>query len=370
VSILTIAVCALVIGGFALANLLMPDPEVLTSERRRPAELVAFTPENLASAYWMSSFEDHAADVFVLREPLRTLRAATLLDVFRLCDKDGLYLGVAGAGKIEPLQTAAVAQSSGKIGRIATDLLQRYPDLQIYYTVIPDKSTVDGHAGVGFDVQQAEVLLGQQLPSATRIALAEVLWAADYYRTDLHWDQVALIRAGGVLDTLGASMGFSTAPAANYQVHEAGAFEGVYPGQLALPMQADTMRYLTDTTIDDLEVSYFDPSSGALATGSLYDLEAFAGRDPYDIFLAGSQPLVVLENPNALRQRELYLFRDSFGSSLGPLLAQGYSKVTLIDLRYLDYRALERYISIEPDSDVLFVYSGQILNNPTVLLAP
>jgi hypothetical protein len=79
--------------------------------------------------------------------------------------------------------------------------------------------------------------------------------------------------------------------------------------------------------------------------------------------------LIILENENSGTDRELYLFRDSFSSSLAPLLAGAYSKAAIIDLRYIDMRTLARFIDFKPGSDALFLYSAQILNNPDMLLA-
>lgn len=59
--------------------------------------------------------------------------------------------------------------------------------------------------------------------------------------------------------------------------------------------------------------------------------------------------------------KELLLFRDSFGSSIAPLLLENYSKITLIDLRYLSKDILENYIEFE-NQDVLFLYSTLVLN--------
>jgi hypothetical protein len=94
----------------------------------------------------------------------------------------------------------------------------------------------------------------------------------------------------------------------------------------------------------------------------------FQGQDPYDLFLRGAQAVVVLENPDAATDRELVYFRDSFGSSLAPLLAGSYARVTLVDLRYIDSRLLPDLIDVPAGSDVWFSYSSQILNHDTVLL--
>ena len=57
------------------------------------------------------------------------------------------------------------------------------------------------------------------------------------------------------------------------------------------------------------------------------------------------------------------IFRDSFGSSIAPLLVQSYAKVTLVDIRYMRMEMLQRLIGFE-NQDVLFLYSTLVLNNP------
>ena len=62
----------------------------------------------------------------------------------------------------------------------------------------------------------------------------------------------------------------------------------------------------------------------------------------------------------------MVLFRDSFGSSLAPLLLQGYRKVTLVDIRYMDPKLLGDYVNFQ-SADVLFLYSTLVLNSSGAL---
>ena len=101
-------------------------------------------------------------------------------------------------------------------------------------------------------------------------------------------------------------------------------------------------------------------------TGSVYDTEKLSGKDPYEVYLSGPKSLLKIENPNASTDRELVVFRDSFGSSMVPLLVQDYKSVTLVDIRYINSWQLERYVEFT-DQDVLFLYSTLVLNNGTTL---
>ena len=138
-------------------------------------------------------------------------------------------------------------------------------------------------------------------------------------------------------------------------------FTGVYYGQAALPLAQETMYYLTSPLLQSASVTHADGS-----VTKVYDEAKLGSRDLYDFFLSGSEPLLTIENPDADTEKELVLFRDSFGSSLAPLLLQGYRKVTLVDTRYVDPKLLSNYVNFQ-NADVLFLYSTLVLNSSGAL---
>ena len=83
------------------------------------------------------------------------------------------------------------------------------------------------------------------------------------------------------------------------------------------------------------------------------------------MFLSGPVSIQVVENPKG-PDRELIVFRDSFGSSLVPLLLQDYSKVTLIDTRYVPADYLNKFVDFH-GQDVLMLYSPMVLNQSAML---
>ena len=89
-------------------------------------------------------------------------------------------------------------------------------------------------------------------------------------------------------------------------------------------------------------------------------------KDLYDVYLSGARSLLTIENPNAATDRELIVFRDSFGSSMVPLLANDYAKVTLVDIRYLPADKLGEFVEFG-NQDVLFLYSTLVLNQSSML---
>ncbi len=98
----------------------------------------------------------------------------------------------------------------------------------------------------------------------------------------------------------------------------------------------------------------------------IYDMAKLTSPDLYDVYLSGAVSLMTIDNPNAPDQKELIVFRDSFGSSLVPLLAQSYSRITLVDIRYVSSQMLDSFLTFD-NQDVLFLYSTLILNNSATL---
>ena len=354
---LTASVFIFVFGGFFILSLIITPPTILRGERRAPAKFPSLSAGTIISAEFMDKFDNYAADNFPFRDRFRTINSILVFGLFLQTDKSGLYMDANGAGMFSQIKQDSAKQLSTIIQTVAKTL----NGVNIYYSSIPDKSVYSEKNLPGFSLEQAKLLLAGNpgMDEYTFIDLSDALGADCFYRTDLHWKQTKLT---GVLNTLGSSMGFDT-DLSLYSEGYAGELNGVYTGQLALPIGTDSIQYLSNPS---LSAKYLNEMT--IQPGPVYDWERLSGLDAYDFFLSGARPLIILENDNATLDRELYLFRDSFSSSLAPLLASAYSKVILIDLRYIDMRTVHRFVEFKPGSDALFLYSTLIINNSEILL--
>ena len=138
-----------------------------------------------------------------------------------------------------------------------------------------------------------------------------------------------------------------------------GALYGKYP------KMDDVLTYLTNEIIENSSVYNYEKKSFT----KVYQEKNLNNVDSYDIFLEGPTPILIIDNPIQKNNKSLIMFRDSFGSSLAPLLIENYSKITLIDLRYVSSKMLSeiKEIDLRDDSDVLFLYSVPIINNSFAL---
>jgi hypothetical protein len=138
-------------------------------------------------------------------------------------------------------------------------------------------------------------------------------------------------------------------------------FYGVYYGQAALPMEPEIMYVLENELLAGCTV--YNHETGKETP--IYDPDKLDAKDPYEVFLSGAQSLLTVTNPNAKTDRELMVFRDSFASSLVPLLLQDYASVTLVDIRYISPELLGRFLDFH-GQDVLFLYSTLVLNKKLI----
>lgn len=356
---LTVIVLAVFIFGFAAAHLILPDTDILKTERRPAAQLPYPSAGGISNGKFMSDFEQYSLDQFPLRESFRSVKAFSNYYLYSRQDNNGIYISNGSAVKIEyPLDTDSLIHASDRFNFV----YKRYmdgKDMHVYFSVIPDKNYFDTsgkHLRMNYDSLTERMKSG--ISFARYIDIFDTLDITDYYKTDTHWRQECI---GDTARCLAEAMG-ATLDDSYSEITAGEPFYGVYYGQAALPMDPDKLCYLESDTLTECTV--YDFESGSYIP--VYEKSKLLSDDPYEMFLSGSKSLLVIENPNAETDSELIMFRDSFGSSLAPLFTSGYKKITLVDIRYISSEILDRFIDFK-DQDVLFIYSASVLNNSVTL---
>lgn len=358
-SILSILLPGIVIAGFAAAGLFLPDQSYSESERRVLAKRPELTIEGVINGRFMADFDSYTLDQFVGRDVFRSIKAGVSQWIFRQKDNNGLYLAGGHISKLEyPMNLPGIQQSLAK-QQAVYDTYLKGTDCRVYQSVIPDKNCFlapeYGYPHIDYKEYVQQIQNGT--PYAEYIDIFDLLSLDDFYRTDQHWKQECIV---DVAERIGSAMGAEVYSEYREMVVEH-PFYGAYYAQAALPHEADTITYLTNELLESCTVVSFN--TGAEKPAKMYDLEKAQGRDPYEMFLSGSDALLVIERPEsgdneAVREvktgRELVVFRDSFGSSLVPLLVPGYDTITVVDLRYLKTEMIGNYVEFE-DQDVLFI---------------
>ena len=351
-------VMALFVGGMFFFMILSKDLSISIGERRKLEQFPEVSWENITSGRFMDKFESYATDQVPNRDTWRLLKAQIVQKVFGQSDNNLYYKEKGHISKIEyPLNEDSVLRATKIFNRIYEENLKEQ-NCKVYYSVIPDKNYFLGGQHLQMDYERLAAIMKNELTEMAYIDIMGMLDEDDYYYTDTHWRQENLV---DVAEKLAREMGNDFE--AEYETHKLDSpFYGVYLGQSALQVQPDTLCYLTNNTLENCKVYDYQNEKEI----PIYDVEKAEGKDPYEMFLSGSLSLITISNPMAENQRELVLFRDSFGSSIAPLLVEGYSKITLVDIRYLSTAYMNSLVDFE-NADVLFLYSTSVVNHSETL---
>lgn len=349
----------LVFATISLMCYLKPDTEFSQGERRVLAQSPELTTETVFSGEYAENFETYSADQFPFRDSFRTAKAIFSTKILRKADNNGLYRKEGHISKLEYPENKKMTDHALNRFRFIYDSYLKENNTNVYLSLIPDKSyfLAEKYGYPSIDYEKFIADFKNKMDFAEYIDIAQYLEIDDYYKTDSHWKQEKIT---GIAKSLAEAMG-TEEMRIKYQVKKLSApFYGVYAGQSALPCDPDEIKYLTNDIIETFVVKYYD--TGMPKSGDVYNMEKASGKDPYEMFLSGSTPLATIENPYADTDKELIIFRDSFGSSIAPLIAQRYKKTTVVDIRYVQSGFLGNLIDFG-GQDVLFLYSTSMLNN-------
>lgn len=87
-------------------------------------------------------------------------------------------------------------------------------------------------------------------------------------------------------------------------------------------------------------------------SGSMYFTDHLKEDDKYPVFIDGNHALTEITNTNA-KNGTILLIKDSFSHSLAPFLAENYSKVVLVDLRYYKESVSQLVSTYNPEQVVV-----------------
>lgn len=351
-NIVVIAMFMIAITGMFIINIVKEDTIYSTSERRKLAQLPAFSYTKLTNGKFFSEFDTYTTDQFSFRELFRKTKVLTEKNVFGRLDYNDIYEkdGFLISG-LYPLNESSINNLIKKINSIKETYLTE--NNKVYFTIVPDKNYfVDGE-NLKLDYEKMISLMKENLTFADYIDIFDELKLSDYYITDSHWKQENITQvAKKILKAMGIE------PKAEYEQKEILEFKGVYAGQYPVKTKSDKITILTNNILQNCTVYNCETNKET----SVYDMEKVSAYDKYDIYLSGATALLRIDNPSCETNRELIIFRDSYGSSLTPLLVEGYKTVTVVDTRYISPKILGEYIEFT-NQDVLFEYSTTLIND-------
>jgi len=336
---------------FSVLYIAFEDTLISSTERRMLAKFPDF---ELTSEY-ITKVEKYLLDHFPYRSTYRSIKATFNYDILHRLDNNDIYLKDNYIFKSDyPTNKESVNNFINKTNQI-NNLLTK--DNKTYIMIVPDKNYYledENFLKIDYDYIYNEI----NSLNMTTIDIRNLMTLEDYYETDTHWKQENLDK---VVYSMSKEMNFKYTKE-NYIKNEYNNFYGVYYGESAVKRKPEKLTYLTNNTINNAEVKYLENTTLA----EVYSITKLTSLDPYEVYLDGASAFIEITNTNSTTDRELVIFRDSFGSSITPLLIKYYSKITVIDNRYINSSNFTNMIEFT-NQDVLFLYSTLIVNTSNTL---
>ena len=341
----------LIIYGLSLISLLTPDQKISFTERRYLKEFPSF---KLDSEY-SKDLESYLLDHFAFRDTFRKLKAEYNYHFLLKEENNDVIFYKNGIYKtLYPLNYQSLNNYLTYLTKI-NELLTK--DNMVYISIVPDKNyylSKKNFLKLDYETIYAEI----KKLDYNFIDIRNTLNLDSYYLTDTHWKEEKLEKTVNLILT---EMGI-TPQNIPYKSHSFSNFKGVYYNEAALNSPPDTLIYLTSYYTDHAQVNYLENKN----LHTIYNTSKLNSFDPYEIYLDGASSYIEINNSSSLTNRELIIFRDSFGSSITPLLIPYFKKITVIDNRYIGSKSFINMLEFT-NQDILFLNSTLLINESFTL---
>ncbi len=344
----------LILTTVFILNILKEDTQISLAERRKLAQFPKISAKGIISGEVTRNLEKYFIDQFIKRDFFVGLKYMFNTNIYNQQDNNKMYIYDNAIYKMEyPINEYLIEKNVKKLEEINKKYLQ---GMDKYYSIIPDKNYYCLSNHLKLDYNKVEEIFEKNLTDVKYINIIPKLDINDYYRTDNHWKQHRIRK---IVNEFENEMDLVDTSMIEYKENRIEGFYGGLYGQTGVKIKPDDIIYLTNNTIDNCTTYNYETQK----KGKIYDLgKNVDNGDKYDIFLSGATPIIEIENPKNNNKKELLIFRDSFASGLAPLFVENYKKITLIDIRYISSNLIEKYVEFR-NQDVLFLYSGLVLNN-------
>ena len=328
------------IFAMAIWFVVNPKADYSSSEKRYLQQFPETSVDTVLSGEFSEKFETYFADHFPQRNMWVGLNSYYNLGI-GLNGRNGVYNSADGYLINVPVDKEnyvrknirVLAEFKEKIGDvpmtvmlapstgyIATDKLPLIHDSYNDDTYFAETAKTLGESGVNF----ADLRETFKQKHAQGVQL--------YYRTDHHWttdgayegyvklceklgvqpadkDSFAKTAYGGFYGTTYSTSGYWLTKPDSITVYD---------------NQENTDKNITVKISEDGKDNHY---------GSMFFYNHIGEDDKYPVFLDGNHALTEIQNKNA-KNGTIVVIKDSFSHSLAPFLAENYSKVVLVDLRY------------------------------------
>ena len=175
-----------------------------------------------------------------------------------------------------------------------------------------------------------------------------------YYRTDHHWTSLGAYYA---YCAAAKTLGYSSYGLDSFNIETASSsFRGtLYSKTLDNSITPDSIDYyMLASGEPKVKMTVFD-GRNETAYDSMYVRSYLDVKDKYSSFTGSNSPLVTIET-DVDNGKNLLLIKDSYAHSLVPFLSKHYSKITMVDMRYIN-TDLNNLIDLSEYQQAMFMFN-------------
>lgn len=340
-------------------NLPEGDKPFSENENRYLADFPKITFENYLNKEAMSDFEDWFADRLFGRESWIKLKNGTER-FFGKTEVNGIFTVDDRMMQVwKGYDEEFISKNLEAINAFA----KANPDIPTYFMLAPTSQEIYAHTLPSVTPIGSQSELNAFCKDKLECNVIDVFPAlmsrSDeyiYYRTDHHWTSYGAYIA---YTEAAKSLGFQAEPLSSFDIeHASSSFRGtLYSKTLDDSITPDIIDYYhyngaktgVKLTINDgVSLKEYD---------SLYFREYLDVKDKYSSFMGTNSPIMTVTSENNPNGQSILIFKDSYAHSLIPFLVNHYSKITVLDMRYIN-AGYSTLVDMDNFDSVLILYNA------------
>ena len=330
------------------------DPEPFSeNENKKLAKFPEVSIESFRDETLMNGIEDWFSDRFFGREDWIRVKNGTERFIGKT-DVNGIYTA---DNRMIEIWGGFDQEYVGKSLKAINTFAEKHPDKPMYFLLAPTSQEVySGLFPQGAPVGSQTALFEYCRDNLAGITAINVIptmktHSSDYiyYRTDHHWTTFGAYLA--YYDAAKA-MGFKPSELNEFDIeHASDSFRGtLYSRTLDDGVTPDVIDYYHLRGAGDIKLTI-----GENTYDSLYFRDFLKVKDKYSSFLGQNSPQ--MDITTGAEGPSLLIFKDSYAHCMIPFLTAHFSRITVLDMRYIK-DGVSNHVNVDDYDSVLFVYNA------------
>ncbi len=345
---------------FAFGSLIARDRDFSDMENRELADMPKLSGKTLASGEFFEDFETYLSDQIICKDFLMKLKVSSNLALGQTKVED-VFFG--DGGMLIQEYVNPYNQLGKNIGYI-NEFADANPEFELTWLIAPNACLIyeDRLPDYAQCYNQNEVMAYIIGTASDKITVAdctrELMDAREeyiYYSTDHHWTMNGAYIGYGVLcealsvDALSRDM---------YNVTVASdEFLGTLYSSAPTFSQGKDSIILYENPAGQYKVEYMDTGE---VSDTLYNYDNLNKKDKYTTYLDGNHAIMKITS-NSANDEKLLVVKDSYAHCLLPLLADNFSEIYVVDLRYY-HQSVSELARTEGIERIVFINNLEFLS--------